>query len=360
MPDLIPVILSGGAGTRLWPLSRRQVPKQLAALFDERSLLQGTAARAAAIPGAAEPVIVCGVEHVDAIRAQLAAIDITPRAVIAEPVGRNTAPAVAAAAHTVSAADTLIVLPADHLIRDTAAFVAAASAAVEVAGAGRLVTFGVTPHRPETGYGYLRHGDPIEGHAAARALAGFTEKPDPATAERYVTEGLAWNSGMFVFRADRYLDELADMRPDIERAVAEVVAQSRQEGDLIALDPERFAETPAESIDYAVMEHTTNGAVVPLDAGWTDIGSWHALWEISDRDADDNVVEGVSYTLDVSGSYVRAGGRPVVVIGLDDVVVVDTGDAVLVAARDRSQDVKEMVAEMDRDGRPEISEPPPA
>ena len=344
---LIPVILAGGLGTRLWPVSRPERPKPLARLTGELSLLQTTALRTAAIPDAGAPLIVCGESHYPLIARQLDDIGLRNYAALLEPMGRSTAPAAAAAALAVDEDDLMLILPADHLIEDTGAFVEAIRSAADAARADWLVTFGVVPDRPETGYGYIERGEPIEGLAGVYRIASFREKPDLAAARRYLNTGRhSWNSGMFLFRAGTYLEELRMLHPEIPaRTEAALAAAARPGGALldrggILLEPESFSGCPSESIDRAVMERTRRGATAPLAAGWSDVGSWYALWELGPRDEAGNVVSGPAHLRDVTGSYVRARERPVTVIGLEGVIVVDDGNALLVAGMDHAQAVK--------------------
>lgn len=359
MHVLVPVILSGGVGTRLWPLSRRDKPKQLSRLTGERSLLQETALRASAVPGAGDPLIVCGQTHYQPIITQLDEIGQRPRTSILEPFGRNTAPAAAAAALSVDPDDLLLMLPSDHLITNVDAFVAATQIATEVAAAGSLVTFGITPDRPETGYGYIKQGDDLDGFAGAFQIDSFVEKPDRATAERYVASGVfSWNSGMFMFRAGTLLDELTKFNPAIVSQTGKALERGGEHDGATLLDEDAFGDCPSDSIDYAVMEHTDRGSMVPLDAGWSDIGSWAALWDVAAKDDAGNVTLGAVYTEDVTSSYIRTDDRLVAVIGLDDVIVVDTGDALLVANKAHAQKVKDMVSRLEADGRPEVLDHP--
>ena len=352
---VLPVILSGGFGTRLWPASRRRRPKQLLPLVDDRTLLRATAERVRGdefLP----PVVVCNADHALPIRRELEAAGVPDAELVLEPVARNTAPAVAAAAcHVLGRGDDplLLVLPADHVIADVAAFGEAVALAVPHAGRGHLMTFGARPTRPETGYGYIQVGEPLDG-GPVRRIERFVEKPDRETAERFLAEGAyLWNSGMFLFGASRYLEELERFEPEIVAAVRRAVDRGTTvEG--VALDPEAFAEAPSTSVDYAVMEHTRSGAVVPFDAGWSDVGSWEALWELGPRDEHDNVLLGDVVALDTKGSYVRSGGRLVATVGLEDAVVVDTADAILVTTRDRAQDVKRLVDELAARRREEV------
>lgn len=342
---LVPVVLAGGLGTRLWPVSRREYPKPLIRFSGEHSLLQQTVLRAAALTGVSRPTIVCGEIHYPHILDQLAEIGHAEHDAVLEPVGRGTAPAAAAAALSVHSEDVLLVLPADHAIRDESAFRRAVRSAVEAARAGWLVTFGVTPDRAETGYGYIERGAALEAPADAYRIASFREKPDRATARRYLSTGrFAWNSGMFVFGAGVYLDELDRLEPAMVRRTGQALTVGGRDAagpgrTSVLLEREAFAGCPAGSIDRTVMERTAKGAVIPLEAGWNDVGTWAALWETGRKDAAGNVASGRHHLEDVSSSYVSAGDRPVVVIGLEGVIVVDAGDAVLVASMDRAQDV---------------------
>jgi mannose-1-phosphate guanylyltransferase/mannose-6-phosphate isomerase len=355
MHVLVPVILSGGVGTRLWPVSRREQPKQLSRLTGERSLLQETAIRAAAVPGAHDPLIVCGQPHYRPIVDQLTEIGQRPKAAVLEPFGRNTAPAAAAAALSVDEDDLLLLLPADHLIPDINAFVEACKIAADIAAAGKLVTFGIRPTEPHTGFGYIKQGQGLDGFVGAFAVDSFVEKPDLSTAQRYLaTEIYSWNSGMFMFRAGTLLDELNAFNPTMVAQTRKALDAGTKFNGATLLDEDAFAACPSDSIDYAVMEDTKHGAMVPLDAGWNDMGSWTSLWDVGVKDKDNNVIHGAVYTEDVTSSYIRAGDRPVAVIGLDNVIVVDTGDAVLIANKDDSQKVKEIVAQLEAEGRDEI------
>ncbi len=354
---LTPIILSGGAGTRLWPLSRELYPKQLLALTGERTLIQQTALRLEGVSAAA-PVVVCNEAHRFLVAEQLRQIGIEPAAMVLEPVGRNTAPAIALAAQAALGAaraddPLLLVLPADHVIRDVPAFQKAVRAALGPAGAGKLVTFGIVPSAPETGYGYIQRG---ARHGAAYAIARFVEKPDAARAEQFVASGeYYWNSGMFLFRARRYLEELERFAPEMARVCAEAFAAARSDLDFTRIARERFEACPADSIDYAVMEKTDDAVVVPLDAGWSDIGSWAALHAACEADAHGNVARGDVICEDSEGCYLYAESRLVSAVGLRNHVVVETKDAVLVAPKDRVQDVKKLVHRLKEAGRYEHS-----
>jgi mannose-1-phosphate guanylyltransferase/mannose-6-phosphate isomerase len=345
------VLLSGGVGSRLWPLSRAAVPKQLQAVLGHQTMVQATAGRARGLPGLGAPLVVCNKMHVGAIVSQLDAIDCPPRLVVAEPGPRNTAAAVAAAAIAADPDSVLVVLPADHVIADDEAFRSAVETAVDRAVEGELVVFGVVPDRAESGYGYIEVGDPVGG--GANRVRSFVEKPDAETAADLVESGHLWNSGMFVFRPETVLEEMRRHAPDVLDAVQTGMDEAVP-GDSVLEPSAAFLGAPSVAFDRAVMERTDRASVVPLDAGWSDVGSWATLWEIEERDADGNVVRGDAIVHDVHGSYVRSDGRLVAVVGLDDVVVVDSGDAVLVAARDRVQEVKVLVERLRRDERPEV------
>ncbi|HXV20239.1 MAG TPA: mannose-1-phosphate guanylyltransferase/mannose-6-phosphate isomerase [Desulfuromonadales bacterium] len=346
---IVPVILSGGAGTRLWPLSRELYPKQLLPLVGAQTMLQETVTRLRGLAGLGAPLVVCNESHRFLVAEQLRAIGVNPAAIVLEPVGRNTAPAVAVAALLAGAGGEdpiLLVLPADHVITDSAALRAAVQAGVALAEEGRLLTFGIVPDKPETGNGYIRAGEPL-GPAKAYTVAEFKEKPDLQTAEGYLASGnYYWNSGMFLFRASTFLAELERFAPQMLTACRKAVAGAARDLDFTRLDGEAFAACPGNSIDYAVMEKTAAAAVIPLAAGWSDVGSWSALWEVGARDADGNVVKGDVLTKDVRNCYLHASTRMVAAVGVEDHVIVETGDAVLVASRDRVQDVKAIVEQL--------------
>jgi len=361
---LIPVILSGGSGTRLWPLSRELYPKQLLPLVGDRTMLQETAARVDGIADVGAPMVVCNESHRFMVAEQLRALGAAPGAILLEPVGRNTAPAVAVAAlvaleaaHESGAAGSgdpvLLVLPADHVIRDVTAFQAAVAAGRVAAEAGKLVTFGIVPDRPETGYGYIRRAT---GDGPAFPVAEFVEKPDLATAVRYVQSGeYYWNSGMFMFRASTYLAELKQFAPAMLGACEAAVGAATRDLDFTRLAADSFGACPGDSIDYAVMEKTRSAVVVPLDAGWSDVGSWSALQDALPRDASGNVTAGDVIAEGTTGSYLHSTSRLIAAVGLTDHVVVETKDAVLVAPRDKVQDVKALVSQLKAQGRYETS-----
>ncbi len=357
---LVPVILSGGAGTRLWPLSRELLPKQLLALTGERTMLQETAARLAGFSGAAGPIVVCNEAHRFLVAEQLREMQLAPTAILLEPVGRNTAPAIALAAHAARAAFgedvVLLVLPADHTLRDLAAFQLAIRHAVAAGEQGKLVAFGIVARSPETGYGYLRTEGGRRGAngGQVRPIAQFVEKPDLERAREFVASGeYFWNSGMFLFGAQRFLDELARFAPDIADTCARASANAVRDADFTRIDAAVFSTCRSESIDYAVMEKTRDAVMVPLDADWNDVGSWTALHDIMPADERGNVTRGDVLLEDTSNSYVHADSRLVAALGLRDVVIVETADAVLVAPRSKVQDVKKIVARIKAAGRAE-------
>ena len=353
---LHPGVLSGGSGTRLWPLSRQNQPKQFLSLIGERSLFQETILRADALPGARPPVTVCSEDHRFMVGEQLQAIGVASGGILLEPVARNTAPAIALAALHVLARDpdaTVLVLPADHLIEDEVAFRDAVATALRLGDGQWLVAFGIRPDYAETGYGYILRGDALD--EGGYTIGRFVEKPDLATAERYLAEGTyAWNSGMFLFKAQRYLDELAQFAPPILAAARAAYAAASWDLDFIRVDSDAFAASPGESIDYAVMEKTGRAAVVPVSCGWSDIGSWASLWSVAQRDDDGNCHEGDVISIDTRGSLVRASDRRMIAtIGVEDLVIIDTADATLVARKDRVQDVKLVVDRLKAAGRQE-------
>lgn len=356
---LIPVILSGGSGTRLWPLSRELYPKQLLPLVSKGTMLQETLARVQGVEGVGAPIVVCNESHRFLVAEQLREIDAKPQSILLEPIGRNTAPAVAIAAMAaVSAAESnsdsiLLVLPADHVIRNVAAFRAAVAIGRKAAEQGKLVTFGVVPDKPETGYGYIKRS---AGEGPTFPIAQFVEKPDLATAARYVeSKEYFWNSGMFMFRATAFLDELRSLAPDIYDACAQAFTAAKHDLDFTRLPAKEFGACRSDSIDYAVMEKTRHGVVVPLDAGWSDVGSWSALHEAVPGDDNNNVCIGDVLIEDTHGCYLQSTSRLLATVGLKDHVVVETKDAVLVAPKDRVQDVKALVNQLKKQGRYETS-----
>ena len=360
---LIPVILSGGSGTRLWPLSRELYPKQLLPLVGKGTMLQETLARLEGVADVAAPIIVCNEQHRFLVAEQLRETGVETATILLEPMGRNTAPAVAIAAMAAVTGGNeskekkddpvLLVLPADHVIQDVKAFQTAVVVGLKAAREGKLVTFGVVPNKPETGYGYIRRE---QGSGPAYSIAQFVEKPDLATATRYVeSKEYFWNSGMFMFSAAKVLDELRSLAPAIYDACAHAFTAAKRDLDFVRLPQKEFAECPSDSFDYAVMEKTHLGTVVPLDAGWSDVGSWSALHEAIPGDAEGNVRLGDVLTEDTSGCYLQSTSRLVAAVGLKDHVVVETKDAVLVAPKDRVQDVKQLVNQLKKQNRYESS-----
>jgi mannose-1-phosphate guanylyltransferase / mannose-6-phosphate isomerase len=352
---LVPVILSGGAGTRLWPLSRELLPKQLLALTGERTMIQETAARLAGFAGATGPVVVCNEAHRFLVAEQLREMALPPKAILLEPVGRNTAPAIAIAAHAVLSSvgeDALmLVLPADHVLQDLTAFQTSIRTAMPAAAEGKLVAFGIVARSPETGYGYIKRA---AGPGPVTPIARFVEKPDLERAQQFIASGdYFWNSGMFLFGARRFLDELARLAPDIADVCARASAGALRDKDFTRVDEAVFASCRSDSVDYAVMEKTRDAVMVPLDAGWNDVGSWAALHDVLPADADGNVIRGDVLLEDTSGCYVHADSRLVAALGLHDMVIVETADAVLVAPRGKVQDVKKLVTRIKAAGRME-------
>jgi len=344
---IFPVVLSGGSGSRLWPLSRTLLPKQFLPLVSSKTMLQETLLRLKGVATLGAPVLVCSNDHRFLAAEQLREIGITTGAQILEPAGRNTAPAVAVAALHVLSSDPdglMLVLPADHLIRNVARFREVVGKAAAAAADGRLVTFGIVGREPETGYGYIERGAPVEKSAGCFRVARFVEKPDEARAREFLASGrFYWNSGMFVFKASRYLEELGKYRKDILDAAKAAWAASSRDLDFVRLDEKAFLASPSESIDYAVMEKTDDAVVVEADIGWSDIGSWTALWQAGQPDAEGNVTVGDVHVDDVHNCYVRAEHRLVTAVGVSDLVIVETSDAILVTHKDRSQEVKRVV-----------------
>jgi len=356
-PRIVPVILSGGSGSRLWPMSRELYPKQLQPLVGERTMLQDTALRVADPGRFRAPLVVCNEAHRFVVAEQLRAAGVEPADILLEPEARNTAAAVAvAAARALEDGDPalILVLAADQLIREVEGFLAAVDAAADAARAGRLVSLGVRPTEPHTGYGWIRVGADLGGGASV--VDRFVEKPKRDAAEAMLADGRhLWNGGIFVFDARQYLEELERHEPRIAAASRAAVAAARRDADFLRLDRAAFADQPSVAVDVAVMERTDRAAVVPMSCTWSDVGNWGALYDVGDHDADGNVVLGDAALHDVRRSYVRSDGLLTAVVGLEDVVVVATDDAVLVADRRRVQDVKAVVERLKADGRPEAS-----
>ncbi|PID54901.1 MAG: mannose-1-phosphate guanylyltransferase/mannose-6-phosphate isomerase [Gammaproteobacteria bacterium] len=354
---LKPVLLSGGIGSRLWPVSREAYPKQFLPLCGELTMLQDTLARTQELDTQAA-LVVCNEDHRFMVAEQLRQAGNDGAKIILEPQGRNTAPAVALAALHMRAAGeaegVMLVLPADHAITGPDAFVDVVKQALPSALAGRLVTFGVVPKHPETGYGYIRQGDAISG--AVHEIAEFVEKPDLETAQRYLDSGdYLWNSGMFLLRADRYLEELAQFEPEMYSACEQAMQEVHGDKDFLRPDEQHFAQCSSNSIDYAVMERTQHGAVIALDCGWSDVGAWNSVWESAEHDEHGNATSGDVMLEQTSNSYVASHSRLLATVGVDNLVVVETADAVLVADRDKTQDVKHIVNRLKKEERSEAS-----
>ncbi|WP_353620541.1 mannose-1-phosphate guanylyltransferase/mannose-6-phosphate isomerase [Enterobacter sp. Cy-643] len=351
---ILPVVMAGGTGSRLWPLSRTLYPKQFLSLTSDFSMLQETITRLEGLEHR-DPLIICNEEHRFIVAEQLRQIHMQHSGIILEPVGKNTAPAIALAAlHAVQHQDDpiLLVLAADHAIQNNEAFLSVVESAVDMAACGKLVTFGIVPNKPETGYGYIKQGAAVSD--SAFEVAQFVEKPDLETAQQYLDQGTYyWNSGMFLFRASRYLEELKLYRPDILEACEKALSGASLDLDFTRLESESFLQCADESIDYAVMEHTADAVVVPLDAEWNDVGSWSALWEMTHKDESGNAIRGDVMTEDSSDSYLYSQHRLIGAVGVKDLVVVETKDAVLVAHKDRVQQVKGIVDKLKKQSRPE-------
>ena len=354
LTKILPVIMSGGSGSRLWPLSRQLNPKQFLPLANDLSMLQVTIQRLKGIDSAL-PLLICNEQHRFLAAEQLRQLNLEQANILLEPVGRNTAPAIALAAlQACNESDDpiLLILAADHLIKDVEAFQTCIQTALPLAQDGKLVTFGIVPTHAETGYGYIEQG--IDVGIGGFKVSRFVEKPDLITAQEYLANGsYFWNSGMFMFRASRYLEELETYRPDILAACRAALAGGSQDMHFTRVDEAAFAACPDDSVDYAVMEKTSDAVMVPLDAGWSDIGSWAALWDVSDKDEQGNVFKGDVLNQRSNNTYVHADSRLVATVGLDDLVIVETKDAVLVAHKDHVQDVKKIVEQLKNGSRTE-------
>lgn len=359
---ILPVILSGGSGSRLWPVSREHYPKQFLNLnHPQYSLLQEAALRLANVEGVASPLLVCNEEHRFLVAEQMQAVNTSPMRILLEPCGRNTAPALAYAAlvaQELQPGSQLLVMPADHVIERPAQFADAVMRGASLASAGYLVTFGIAPHSPHTGYGYIQQGEALNGassNSGGFKVSAFVEKPDLARAEQYLASGsYLWNSGIFLFDAERYLEELSEHAPDILEACQRAYAGRSEDYDFLRLDAEAFSECRSESIDYAVMEHTQHAAVVPMDPGWSDIGAWDAIHALkTDAEEQGNVIHGDVMLCDTHNSLIRSESRLVAAVGVEDLIIVETDDAVLVAHRDHAQDTRKIVSQLKAAGRSE-------
>jgi len=351
---IVPVILSGGAGSRLWPLSRKALPKQLLALAGPNTMIQETLARVRGTDFAA-PIVISGQEHRFLIAEQLRAAGVEDARIILEPAGRNTAPAAAIAALNIIEDDPeglLLLMPSDHVIANNKAFLAAVEVAAKAARQGNLVTFGIRPQAPETGYGYIKSAKALEGVPGAFAVERFVEKPDRATAEKYLASGdYCWNSGIFLFSAKAFLKEMERLEPGMLAFCRDAIAHAHRDMDFIRLGEVAFLACPSQSIDYAVMEHASHAAVVPVEMGWNDVGSWQSLWDISPRGEEGNAIIGDVIAENSRNSYIRSEGPLVAAVGVENLVVVATKDAVLVSHRDSTQDVKKIVERLEAAGR---------
>mgnify|MGYP003587531704 CR=1 FL=1 len=361
---LIPVILSGGSGSRLWPVSRKLRPKQFLPLISEdKTLFQSTVERLDGLANQQNLLVVCNEEHRFMVAEQLLEIGKKHQGILLEPIGRNTAPAVTVAAlylleqaaqQGTNTDPVMLVLPADHVIPDVAAFQKAVEAARPVAEAGYLVTFGITPTAPETGYGYIEQGQPLTDFAETYQVAAFAEKPSSETAQRYLDGGKhLWNAGIFMFKASIFLHELETYNPAILAACGKTLKQAQRDMDFVRLNKSEFEACPSDSIDYAVMEHTRHAATIPLSAGWNDVGAWSAVWEVCERDAANNVLRGNVIAQDAGNNLVFTEDRLVTLVGVDDLIVIETKDATLVTHKSKAQDVKKIVTQLEAQGRSE-------
>ena len=351
---IIPVILSGGSGTRLWPLSRKQYPKQYLLLAEEQTMLQATLQRLEGLENLADPIIICNIEHRFLVAEQLQKIGIKNPTILLEPVGKNTAPAIAAAAHYIASDHQMLVLSADHVIQDIPAFHKAIKIASKQAEHGKLVSFGITPAFPHTGYGYIKTEKTMREspRASAVKIEQFSEKPNQQTAEQYLKEGnYLWNSGMFLFQADHLLKELTIHAKEIVETTQQSIKNAIEDLDFIRLEHESFAATISDSIDYALMEKTDRAVVVPLDAGWNDIGSWTALYEIGEKDSDNNVIKGDVLTMDTINSYIHADHHMIAAVGVENLIIIDTADATLITTKEQAQQVKGIVEQLQQQDR---------
>lgn len=356
---IVPVILAGGSGTRLWPLSREMYPKQLINLIDEKTMLQETLMRLSGLENIGNPIVICNDNHRFMVAEQLREIEVTTESILLEPVGKNTAPALAIAALKLLSQGLnplLLVLPADHIIKDVSVFHEALNSGESFAQEGFLITFGIVPEMAETGYGYIRKGDQLSGPGSTEVfkIAEFVEKPDKKTAEAYFKSGrYCWNSGMFMFKASQVIEELKKCAPEIVEACERALNSGKEDLDFFRLDAEAFEACPSDSIDYALMEKTDKGVMVSLKAGWNDLGSWEALWTVGEKDENGNVMQGDVLTHDVNNSYLKATHRMIAAVGLENHIIIETSDAVLVSPRDRVQEVKQFVDQLKANKRSE-------
>lgn len=354
---ITPVVLSGGSGTRLWPLSRKSHPKQLLPLLNQTSLLQDTINRLDGLDNIDRTVVICNEEYRFMVAEQAHATSIGTSDIILEPVGRNTAPAIALAAFNAKQKDedaVLLVLPADHDIRNVSEFHKAIEIGLQQANDNHFVTFGIVPDSPETGYGYIKSADSVAANEVSK-IEKFVEKPDLETAEKYLEEGgYYWNSGMFMFKASEYLNALQEFAPEIYDASEKAINAAERDMDFIRIGIEEFQQCPSDSIDYAVMEKVSNAVVIPVDIGWSDVGSWNALHEIGEQDENNNILIGDTKSVSTKNSYIRAEHKLVTTLGIDNLIIVDTDDALLVANKDHVQDIKEIVSALSNENREEV------
>ncbi|GAA6169789.1 mannose-1-phosphate guanylyltransferase/mannose-6-phosphate isomerase [Sessilibacter corallicola] len=352
---MIPVVLSGGSGTRLWPYSRSQYPKQFLPLTSDMTMVQETVSRLDGIEELARPWVICNENHRFMVAEQLRACGHTPAGIILEPVGRNTAPAIALAALALIAKgddSVMLILPADHVIEHEQVFHQAIAIAAQQAEAGKLVTFGVVPTAPETGYGYIKRSDSVTENVFG--VQQFVEKPDAEVAQRYLDSGeYYWNSGMFMFKPTRYIEELEKFNPEMLAACKASLDNANIDLDFTRVNKESFEACPEDSIDYAVMEKTDSAVVVPLDAGWSDVGSWSALWDVSEKDEHGNTSKGDVLIHDSRNCYIQADKKLIATVGVDDMVIVDTDDSLMVASKDKVQEVKSIVKSLKSQSRSE-------
>jgi len=354
--NFYPVILTGGAGSRLWPVSREYYPKPLLPIFGEQTLLQDTASRLDGLSGVQPPLLVCNEEHRFLVAEQIRTIGKEPEAIMLEPEGRNTAPALTVAALYLTDKDpdaVMVVMPADHVIPDPAAFAATVEKAGKLAETGYLVTFGIVADKPETGYGYIHRGHPLEGSEGYK-VESFVEKPDAETAQGYLDIGdYYWNAGIFVLRADCWLAEVGKHRPDILEVCQKAMTDSRRDSDFVRVSKAAFLASPSDSIDYAVIEKTDKAAIIPMETSWSDVGSWLSIWEVSEPDEQGNVTKGDVLMHDTRNSLFMAEDRCIAAVGLDNMVVVETSDAILVVDKNKCQDVKAIVDQLKQSDREE-------